>query len=711
VGDLTRLIEQTAPRWDMGMSLTELRAGLEADADGDEPRFRNDPPAIIYRDRPAILVTLDGEPRLQVIQGTPYQRVINTPFPIIYDSASREYWLFGSELWFSSRQLIDGQWQPKAEAPAGIAQLFAGTNDEVPPDPGAGVPLDKLRQAEIIVATRPSELISTDGEPQYQPLVGDEMLFVTNTGSDLFLEVPTRQYYVVLSGRWYRSRALTGPWTFVEPAKVPRTFADVPKKSDKAEVLAHVPGTDEAKDATMDALIPQTSAIRRSEARLDVTYDGTPRFDRIPGTALYYASNSATQVLKYKDHYYAVDQGVWYIADSAYGPWAVAQERPPEVEQIPASSPAYNVKYVYIYDYTPEVVYVGYLPGYAWTFPYQGTIVYGTGYYYRPWVSPYYYYPRPRTWGFHMHYDPWYGWGYGMSWTAGWTSFSWAWGSGWGGWRHGYSSGYGDGYWNGYNRGVWQGQHTGGWFGPGGYRPPAPLPPRRGIRPPDRRHVAAVPGSSSRPAVRPPRGNNLYARPGNSPGVAPPSRAQPPAPSRAQTRVPPQPRSGERRNTQPVMQARPERPNNVFVDRDGIPHRITRDGWQARQNHSWRPSPEVNRPRPPRADAGGSPPPQRDRRTSSRPGSGSTPAPEPVARRAPPRESPVSAYRPSPPVDLRQHRPPPETQTDGGELQPGGRPPPDGGWGNRAGPRGDLTLPSSNAVRMRGRELSHRDRR
>ncbi len=203
-------------------------------------------------------------------------------------------------------------------------------------------------------------------------------------------------------------------------------------------MLAHVPGTDEAKDAVMDTMIPQTSAVRRGEADLEVTYDGTPQFERIPGTSLLYARNTTAQVLKVEDRYYAVDQGVWYVSDSAYGPWAVAESRPEEVEEIPPSSPAYNVKYVYIYDYTPEVVYVGYLPGYTWAFPYRGAIVYGTGYYYRPWLGPAYYYPRPSTWGFHMHYDPWYGWGYGMSWSAGWLSFSSGWGSGWGGWGYGY---------------------------------------------------------------------------------------------------------------------------------------------------------------------------------------------------------------------------------------------------------------------------------
>jgi hypothetical protein len=42
----------------------------------------------------------------------------------------------------------------------------------------------------------------------------------------------------------------------------------------------------------------------------------------------------------------------------------VATSRPDDVESIPASNPHYNVKYVHVYDSTPDVVYVGYTPGY-----------------------------------------------------------------------------------------------------------------------------------------------------------------------------------------------------------------------------------------------------------------------------------------------------------------------------------------------------------
>ena len=62
--------------------------------------------------------------------------------------------------------------------------------------------------------------------------------------------------------------------------------------------------------------------------------------------------------------YYWCEQGVWYVGPSATGPWSVAEEVPDVIYTIPPSCPHYNVKYVYIYDSTPEVVYVGYTPGY-----------------------------------------------------------------------------------------------------------------------------------------------------------------------------------------------------------------------------------------------------------------------------------------------------------------------------------------------------------
>ena len=70
--------------------------------------------------------------------------------------------------------------------------------------------------------------------------------------------------------------------------------------------------------------------------------------------------------------------------------------------------------YVQVYGYTPSVVYVGYTPGYYGTVvSSDNVVVYGTGYYYAPYIGPYGWVPAPYT----------YGVGAGFAWsaTAGWA--------------------------------------------------------------------------------------------------------------------------------------------------------------------------------------------------------------------------------------------------------------------------------------------------
>jgi hypothetical protein len=180
------------------------------------------------------------------------------------------------------------------------------------------------------------------------------------------------------------------------------TFAEIPADSDVGYLRAHVAGTDEAREAVLDQSIPQTAAVKRSTTpRSASTYDGEPKFEPIEGTELSYAVNTATSVIQVGSAYYACEQGVWYLAAAPSGPWTVATKIPDEISEIPPSSPVYNVTHVHIYESTPEVVYVGYTPGYTGSYVSHSCVVYGTGWLYRPWWGSYYY-ARPATWGFHV---------------------------------------------------------------------------------------------------------------------------------------------------------------------------------------------------------------------------------------------------------------------------------------------------------------------
>ena len=114
--------------------------------------------------------------------------------------------------------------------------------------------------------------------------------------------------------------------------------------------------------------------------------------------------------------FYALDNGVWFVASSPFGPWTVASFVPPVIYSIPPSSPLYNVTFVRVYDATPETVYVGYTPGYVGSYVSNDVVVYGTGWPYSPWIGSAWY-GAPVTWGFGFsffnswwHPYPWHYW-------------------------------------------------------------------------------------------------------------------------------------------------------------------------------------------------------------------------------------------------------------------------------------------------------------
>src|SRR5262249_55480447 len=147
------------------------------------------------------------------------------------------------------------------------------------------------------------------------------------------------------------------------------------------------------KEALIANDIPQTATISRNTATLTVSYDGQPQFKPIESTTLRYAVNTATPVIAVSaTSYYAVVNGVWFVASSATGPWAVATSVPAVIYTVPPGSPVHNVTYVKVYGSTPETVYVGYTPGYYGTVvSSSNVVVYGTGWYYPPYIGSYWY--------------------------------------------------------------------------------------------------------------------------------------------------------------------------------------------------------------------------------------------------------------------------------------------------------------------------------
>ena len=63
-----------------------LLAGLDvAGSDVGEVNRKHEPPEIIHSTVPAMLVTINGDPVMEDIEGCAYERVVNTPFLIVKD--------------------------------------------------------------------------------------------------------------------------------------------------------------------------------------------------------------------------------------------------------------------------------------------------------------------------------------------------------------------------------------------------------------------------------------------------------------------------------------------------------------------------------------------------------------------------------------------------------------------------------------------------
>ena len=448
IDKMAAAIEKEAPTWKIQFSIDDVAASIKKDNNtSSNNQFNNDPPKIIYTDKQTTLVLLDGAPKVQQDKDLDAERVVNSPNLIFKEG---NFWnLYLGGIWYMSSSVTDG-WKPNTS----LSKKLQSVNEQIKKQEkeanGGKENTEKPIVTEIIVATSPTELLQSKGVIDYKTIQGTSLLYVGNSSNEIFKDINSQKTYVLLAGRWYNAPGINGPWAYVAADKLPADFAKIPEGSEKDGVLANVAGTDAAEEAKIDAEIPQTAKVDRKSASIKVEFDGAPKFKNIEGTSLKVAENSNVTVMQDQSgKYFALDNGIWFTASNANGPWQVANERPKDVENIPANSSAYNTKYVYVYDSTPDVVYVGYTAGYMGGYVYGPTIVYGTGFYYSPWYGSVYY-PRPVTWGFGFGYNPWTGWSMGVGFNVGFMHVG-----------IGFGGGYGYG---------------GGWFGPPMYRPPYRAP-------------------------------------------------------------------------------------------------------------------------------------------------------------------------------------------------------------------------------------------
>jgi hypothetical protein len=398
---------------------------------------QNTPPRIIVSYTPALLVPIHGDAAVKPVAGTGLSRVINTRFLILREGTKAPYYLHVYDGWMQA-QSVDGPWTVANNPPAsldatadrlskaGVVDLLnGGPNAKRKASLAAGAPT-------IYVAHDSAELVVFAGKPDFAPIAGTGLLWASNTTSDVIVDTTSNLYYVVISGRWYRAASLNGPWGYVANNALPASFARIPPTTPAGVVLSTVAGTPQAQEAVIATTIPQTARVPLANGpTFTPAFDGAPQYRSIDGTPLSYVVNSDLPLIRVApDSFFAVQTGVWFAASKITGPWRVATSVPEVIYTIPPSSPLFYVTYAKIYEATADYVDVGYTPGYTGSVvTTDGTVVYGTGYWYQPWIGDDFY-PVPLTFGIDAVpiYNPYVGYAYAFGYPAALDPY-WYWGT------------------------------------------------------------------------------------------------------------------------------------------------------------------------------------------------------------------------------------------------------------------------------------------
>ncbi len=194
----------------------------------------NTPPRIIFSITPAVLALIDGAPVLRPSADN-LQKVINTRALILFDPGKSMYYLALMDGWVEA-PTVEGPWNNAKHEPTKAlnkikqAAVANGQNEPL------GNPQQSLKDSyedgvapTIYVSTTPAELFVTEGELQMANILGTSLSYVSNTGSDIFLDSTNQTYYILTAGRWFQSTSLqNGPWNYVPGTSLPLDFAKIP---------------------------------------------------------------------------------------------------------------------------------------------------------------------------------------------------------------------------------------------------------------------------------------------------------------------------------------------------------------------------------------------------------------------------------------------------------------------------------------------------
>ena len=199
------------------ISLDRLNASLAlAGIKPPTVAVQNNPPQVLVSYSPAILVPIDGAPVMKPAPNSSrFQRVINTRALILQGGFGNNYYIHVYDGWLSASSLA-GPWSQVFMGPLeqndanAIAQQLSkdGTVDLLDGGPKANPKPTLASGVPTIYTTQaPTELIVFKGQPDFVPIVGTQLLWASNTTSDVLINTANNDYYALLAGRWFKAPA------------------------------------------------------------------------------------------------------------------------------------------------------------------------------------------------------------------------------------------------------------------------------------------------------------------------------------------------------------------------------------------------------------------------------------------------------------------------------------------------------------------------
>jgi hypothetical protein len=394
------------------VELLTARAGAWT-PEASPPRFSKDPPAIVVRYRPAVLVQTDGEPVLLDVEEFPLQYVGNTATDVFRDTKTDMWYLLLDGTWMNAKAFA-GPWRRlDGPLPSAMSQI-PGSHPRghvrrfVPGTPEftkRGIVPAAKDLPEVIVTDKPSELLLLAGDPLFTFIPGIRLMAVANTESDLFFHPQTNLYYLLVSGRWFTASEIEGPWTAAGP--LPEEFAKIPRDHVRGHVVWCVPGTPEAAEACALASLEERVTVNKyAPAQVLFEPEGKgPVAEPLDGDVKSVA-NTEDDCFAVGKAWYACQRGVWFKSEDGRSKWLTCADVPEALRKLPETSPSWHVRFCRALGIDGETAGFAISTGYYGTIPFGTAPVYGTGSTKRGMVRNKNWYPCARTWGENRWYDP-----------------------------------------------------------------------------------------------------------------------------------------------------------------------------------------------------------------------------------------------------------------------------------------------------------------